>query len=146
MGYYSRLSGSIEFDPPLKWSEIKDSPYMMKPGDYNFGPCVCLEVAEREVETEYGTAIFKVGTGLIPSFEDERKCYSLEDDLSKFAQTHGLLNTTGTPQATGEIVRSGEESGDVERFWFDRFGTLHSEEAELRWPDGTLVEKYYYEL
>lgn len=128
MGYYSTLSGELVVTLPLRWTEYRESEWANEGGD------LCLKFDEdRETrETDDGSTVVRTARAVVPRHE-EGKLYSLREELARLAEGFG-----GTHTFTGYLVRSGEETGDVERYWIEGT-TAKSESARLSWPDGTEV-------
>lgn len=136
MGYYSHCRGEITFNPPLTWREIRNSKFL-KVDDSVIE--ISIETDENETDTEDGVLIARVGSRLVAD-EEQRKFYDIEQRFDEFAQEFNLSNG----RASGYIVRVGEESGDVERYYFDKDGAFKSDSAHLVWSDGSRVDKEDY--
>lgn len=126
MGYYSRLQGEITIDPPLTWSEVKDSPFLIGRSSLR------LQIEEQRTETHDGEQhVARWVVAIEDRYAGEGvKHYAVADELASIAQTW--------PDRTysGHLVRVGEGTGDVERYRIER-GRVISEQAALVWPDGT---------
>lgn len=130
MGYISTLSGELVIEPPLKWSEYRDSSWIQANAT---DLCVKLDEHTDTRETDEGTVIARTARAVVPRYS-EGKMHNLAADLRTVAKTWGDTHTF-----SGYLIRDGEESGDVERYWIDGT-TVKSEKAWLFWPDGTEVE------
>jgi hypothetical protein len=133
MGYYSRIRGQINIDPPLTWAEVRETGFDpdnedLPNGDYK---CVVIDVDVRIEETDIGTLTTKIGTAIVPASEEQLKYYSLADQMKRLC-SHPVFKDRNL---TGYIVRLGEDNGDVERY----DGTGRVEKAKLLWPDGSEV-------
>lgn len=137
MGYYSHCRGEITFSPPLTWREIRNSKFL-ESDDNEIE--ISIQTNDNETDTDDGVLIARVGSRLVAD-EEQRKFYELNQRFEEFAQEFDLSNG----RASGHIVRCGEESGDVERYYFDKSGVFKSDEAHLVWSDGTRVDKSDYE-
>lgn len=127
MGLISTVHDSIEIVPPLKWGEYKH----LVDGDTS-----CLLTIEEFVQhedTDGGVVTRRYGIGIIPRRFDEVKAYGLKDELAGFAKAFGKTHTF-----TGWIVRAGEDHV-IERYTI-KDGAVLTEQAQMRWPDGTEVE------
>lgn len=132
MGYLSRLVGRIQIDPPLRWSEFKDSPYRKTS---QASTCVVLDEQAETTDTDDGVIERRYGIALVPrQGADRLTYYELQEHLAGFAAGHG-----GEHTFTGYLLREGDEQGDVERYWLTDDACVGSEKAQLRWADGTAV-------
>jgi hypothetical protein len=132
MGYLSRLVGRIQIDPPLRWSEFKDSPYRKIS---QASTCVVLDEQAETVDTDDGVIERRYAIGLVPrQGADRLTYYDLEEHLAGIEAEHGLGHAF-----SGYLLREGDEQGDVERYWLADEGGVRSEKAKLRWTDGTAV-------
>ena len=146
MGYGVRVMGRIVFDPPFKMTKLgEDRKYLTLDGSRGYEYRIKFEAGaypvEVEGETFYGARII----GIVPA-DDARdfSAMNLEEDLQEM---HDQAAEAGVTDFNGYIYAIGEESGDIERFWFDPHdGKLHTEHAVLSWPDGTPVAKEIYSL
>lgn len=127
MGYQSNLSGELEIKPPLKWAEYRETAFLSGDG-------VLLELAESisQADTEDGSVTIRAAARVVP-YGDSVKAYTLKEDLS------ALVRAFPGHTFHGYIVRDGEDTGDVERYWIED-GGVKSEAATLRWLDGSEVE------
>jgi hypothetical protein len=135
MGYYSNVTGEIRISPPIAESLIDMS---TDPSD-NHGRGwwdVRLKISEENtLAADGGTAIRRVATAIVADREDTSKFYYLKESLALLAPQ---IHATGAV-CVGELVRWGEENGDVERFRImgDR---VETDMARLTWSDGTEVK------
>lgn len=132
MGYYSHLDGRIEINPPLTWSEFRDSEYLRR--GHEATKSITLEIEAEVRETDEGVVTIKRAVAIVPAFDEEGKFYSVKEDLDELVGH----NAFATRRLTGTLVRTGAEQGDVERYTV-RDGRIVTEKATLRWPDGTDV-------
>lgn len=132
MGYLSRLVGRIQIDPPLRWSEFKDSPYRKTSQG---STCVVIDEQAETTDTDDGVIERRYGIALVPrGGADRLTYYELEEHLAGFAAGHASGHTF-----TGYLLREGDEQGDVERYSLTDDGGVRTEKAQLRWDDGTAV-------
>jgi hypothetical protein len=126
MGYTSQVAGSIEITPPLSWAAIRGSRFLPD-NAWNNGVDVCFELADTL------DGLSSEAIAVVSSTEDSYKAYYLEEHLAEIArEILAAGSITG-----GFLIRKGEGQGDVERYSLGSDGTVLSEKAELRWPDGT---------
>lgn len=137
MGYHSRCRGEITFEPPLSWPEIRDNEFLAEK-DYHYDD-IYIKVAESETQTETEAGVVvtirRLGLALTTPEGDEQRFHGLADQMKRFATQIDLSNG----RAKGAIVRVGDESGDVQRYYFTEAGEFKSDQAQLFWPDGTKV-------
>lgn len=132
MGYYSQGTGELTFDPPLAWG-VYSGVGTNYAGDLGWDDISFEERVSTE-NTAEGELKRRVATGVRWTSDDSNKKYSIDEDMSALAR---ILRGTGT-RVSGYLVRVGEESPDIERYWIDENGNARSEQAEVRWPsDGT---------
>jgi hypothetical protein len=132
MGYLSQVTGEVTITPPIPLGRLADSPYAQRPyADTN----VVYEIKETEEETDEGTLTRRLVIAIVSRWTDEFKAYHLLEHLTE-AVRH--VNDAGSA-CTGEIMRVGENPGDVERHEVAFDGTITTEKARLVWPDGTEV-------
>jgi hypothetical protein len=140
MGYGVRIDGKIEMDPPFSKSELSDQTHLED--DHR----VMFLTKELPVETErHGTLLAYSIVAIGPADEErDLSAINLEEDLQEM---HDQAVAAGVTSFDGYLYALGEESGDIERFWFDPHdGTLQRDRAQLFWPDGTPVAKEIYAL
>jgi hypothetical protein len=145
MSYGSTIRGEITIHPPLSWDEYRDSPFRNNNRGAN-GKDVGLIISrpgdsdpELPIPPMDGGPEF-VAIGLC-NFDEERfSRHGLTEQLEEFARLYGANH-----YFNGYLVRVGEESGDIERFTIVD-GALVSEQAELRWADGTIIDYEDYRL
>lgn len=128
MGYISTVHGEWTITPPLNARELRAMPTGLQ--------CIRIEVDEETRETDEGQLIVQSGVEVVPAIH-EGKVYDLENELSTM-----LRAIPSSHKVTGEIIRVGEENGDVERYLpaDPDSRALRTEQARLSWPDGTEVK------
>ena len=134
MSYTGSVTGKFTIDPPLKWSEIKESRFYLgdKPGSRN-DPGVILDVERSEIETDDGVSIVFTSSSAVP-WRESFDCRNLEQDVKELADAMTEAGRT----VRGEMVVGGEWVGDIWRVISDGAG-VRKEEACFQWPDGTEV-------
>lgn len=126
MGYISTVHGEWTITPPLNGREVRAIPRV---------ECVRIRVNEQDKEADEGILTIKQGVAIEPAIT-EGKVYSLHDHLRQV-----LRAIPKDREVTGEIVRVGEENGDVERYLPDMAAlVVKAEQARLSWPDGSEVK------
>lgn len=129
MGYYSRLSGELVATIPLQWNECRDTEWA---NPRNADLCLKFDEDSEVREIDEGAVTIRTVRAIVPRYSDG-KLYGIERELARLAEKFGATHTF-----TGYLVRTGEDNGDVERYWIEGT-TAHSECARLSWPDGTEV-------
>jgi hypothetical protein len=128
MGYLSRLEGEIQIQPPLRWSEIKDSKF--RP-DFDRDRSIRYRIDEQRIEDDDGERVTRYAIAIEDAWDgDSVKHYGVDSDLQEIAAAHP------DHVYTGQLIRYGEENGDVERYRIVS-GRVVAEKAALTWPDGT---------
>ncbi len=61
MGYVTRARGVIAIEPPLRWAQIKDSPFLPGPADHLD---VVLVLEEEATETDDGVQFVRRAVGV----------------------------------------------------------------------------------
>lgn len=130
MGYQSRLTGALAILPPLKWSEYRESEFFNETDD----SLLKLVELQDTQDSDGASVVVRTALWVAPRREDAVKAYSLEQELARLAEVFGPAHTF-----LGYLIRKGEETGDVERYWIEGT-TAKSESARLSWPDGTEVQ------
>lgn len=125
----TRVTGEIEINPPLTWSEVKGSPFYEAPDDYSYQKGVKLLVTEEDEETDGGTLTRKQAAALIPLMEDPYKAYTLLEDVREAVELYGKAHTF-----TGHLSCKGEDSGDVWRVEIHD-GKAVAVRSLLMWPE-----------
>ena len=129
MGYESRVTGRITITPPVPIRVVKDSPALNRAADVRY------EVDTTSEEVADGTLIKEHVVAIVAANTDWCKAYDLEQHLrDTVAEVHGYESV-----CSGALIRTGAEPGDVERYRIAD-GRVVVEKAELRWPDGTVVD------
>ena len=128
MGYYSRISGEISVHPPLRWSEVKDTPFISQ----SRSRLLRIRIEEETQPVDDGEIITRRGVCIEDDIGDSAKYYNLEAELSEIAETYP------DHRFDGYIVRVGESNGDIERYSIHK-GRVQTEQAIVTWPDGTPV-------
>ena len=137
MSYIATVWGHLAIDPPLKWSDIRESRFLLEnQADGTRDTDVVLHIQRDEVEHDDGvnTVITcKLAAPCRQSFD----CRGLEEDTEMLVKEMLKIGRT----VRGELIARPHDSrdGDVWRVVVDENGT-RSETAKLQWPDGSEVE------
>lgn len=134
MGYYSRVTGRIAVVPPVPFTALAASRFFPDNRTVmDWLTDVKHEVTESALPGVPG-AVQRMVVAIVPVCDGPRKFYDLADELDAAVSE---IRAAGSG-VQGEFVRTGEEQGDVERYWVSG-DCIVREKAELRWPDGSLV-------
>jgi len=131
MSYYSEGVGELTLSRSLVWGEYCYSPYLFRPEsstDLVFRNCVEISYTS-EGQEGHCTATHVEWRD---SYESKKRKFPLE--LIEIACQLQFFGVT----VSGWLIRSGENSGDVERYTIVGSAVL-TEHAVLRWPDGSTV-------
>lgn len=144
MSYDNRVDGEILIDPPLRWSEIRDSRYSdlaMERSGSNPSDLVFV-ISENVEETDSGMIITKETSGIRARLECGNN-YDLLADLRDIVRTFAEPGRT----FSGWLVYHGDPGCgvDVRRYGVEvtapgGLPTAVEEKATLRWPDGEEIE------
>lgn len=115
MGYYSKLQGSLAFNPPISGEAVTS-----------------LSALDN---LSYGGRFDEYGWR---DDGDEGKMYHLARELSEVIR---VVTSEGS-SVTGIIEVFGEDNTDIHRFVVDEGQIVH-ERAWIVWPDGTSVVSNY---
>lgn len=125
MGYYSRMKGSIQIDPPLNYQELKNNGQVID-GLRDVG----IVVDKEKKPTPEGLLTVFNGTHIVPRSDDSGKVYDIQEEIpllvDMFKDDH-VFN--------GSIRVEGEEAGDIWRMRV-KDNEIFCEKAKLLWPDG----------
>lgn len=127
MGYYTIVSGKIRFEPPLRWTDFKDSAFYVERsgrGDLN----VRFHVEEDVIDTPDGELTRRTAVALVAATNEGYKAYNL---LGHVQQAIDLL---GERTFTGYLECDGEGQDDLWRIVV-RDGTAWKIEPTVVWPD-----------
>jgi hypothetical protein len=138
MGYYSRLSGGFDIEPPITYKEFLAAGYseeaLVTPKvdlDIQGGYGELFFTINRErVKTDDGYTV-AVWCDRIDPYDDQLKAYGVNDTIKHLEAVFGPTHTF-----TGTVRIFGEEDGDIWRIRADgsKFITEH---PKLVWPDGS---------
>ena len=123
MGYYTQMRGGFKIEPPLTHKELRGTDQKFQ----SRNELVFLEVIDDEIETEDGI-IHSKSADRVAVYEDEGKCYTIDEDLRE------LVEAFPGHKFTGCIEGEGEESDDVWRLYV-RDGKIIKHTVEALWPD-----------
>ncbi len=131
MGYITRAEGIIRIVPPVKWNEVKNSPYL--PQGYRSADDkldLAFVINESQRDTPEGLLLAREVVGIKPRWEEEARNYRIVENLQEIA------NTFRDRAFVGRFDMEGEESGDIWRLkMVGRIATRF--EPEIVWPEGS---------
>ncbi|AXH66277.1 hypothetical protein SEA_SATIS_116 [Streptomyces phage Satis] len=137
MSYTATVTGFLTIEPPLKWSEIRESRFLLEnQADGSRDTDVVLDLDREEVETEEGVSTIITCSMAVPcrrAFD----CRNLDEDTGLFVEEMKKLGRT----VRGEMVAQPRDYGDggIWRVVVDEEGA-RKEMAKLQWPDGSEVQ------
>lgn len=123
MGYYSNISGEIDFEPPATWTEIRASG--AREEWFKF------EVKSEEFDTDEGTLTRRSARKIVVIYHDDGKAYHVEEELAI------LIAALPGREFSGEFRIEGEDNNDISRLFVDADGNVVRWRAQLLWPDGS---------
>jgi hypothetical protein len=137
MTYTATVAGYLTIEPPLKWSEIRESRFLVEnQADGSRDTDVVLHVGREEVETEEGISIIITCRMAVPC-RQTFDCRNLDKDTGLLVEEMKKLGRT----VQGELVVQPRDYGDggIWRVVVDYEGS-RKEMAKLQWPDGSEVQ------
>lgn len=134
MGYYSRLSGSLDLSRELTHAELRAMPKSEFSDLWLFK----FDVFEDEEDTDHGIVVVQSADSIVPAVEEGEGTKVYEAIL----QLQKLVNMLPIDvEVSGHIRREGERSPDVGRYVVTKVRgnerKVIEEEPRLVWPDGT---------
>lgn len=130
------VRGEFRIEPPLKWVEIKDSPFFVnQPGPDD--PDIVFKVATSNTETDDGVVTVITCDRVVPLTQSAYDPVNLAGCVSE------LCDDLKNHSIAGEmILYNRDDPGDIRRVVVGPDG-VHEEQARILWPDGTAVELLY---
>lgn len=133
MGYYSRLRGELNFDPPLYSSELlKDIEHYCDVEEKTLP--VKVMVGGQYVKANVASII-----GLNFNNGDDLRADNFENIVRSIVNQ---ISQNSPTKVNGIVEVFGEDSTDIWRLVV-RDNTVVSEEAKIIWPDGEEVDSNY---
>jgi hypothetical protein len=135
VGYRVTFDGEITIDPPIRWEEITDSPFLPEKAaeDYYTGRDLMFRIAEEAVDVPGGRLYRRSAVALVPTWEDDaqegRVVEHLQDAIDAFPGH----------EFTGRLDVRGEVSPDV---WRLEVQDVHGKRKAVKvvplivWPNG----------
>lgn len=124
MGYYSTIEGEVYFSRPINKREAAP---LIKVTEDPWNVYKLISDTE-ECETDEGTLTITRTVGIEP-VGDEGKAYEWESILRRLIDA-----LPGDVTAEGQLERSGEENGDMERLYI-KGRTVIAVKPEIVWKD-----------
>lgn len=137
MSYTGHVSGSYRIDPPLKWSEIRESRFLEQNQKASKDQTdVVLLVDSEERETDDGVTQILSSNTVVPC-RPAFDCRALDEHTEMLVVAMREIGRT----VTGEMLVQPHDYGDggIWRVVVDENG-VRKDMAQLTWPDGTSVE------
>lgn len=128
MGYITHVTGEFAIEPPLTYSEFKDSKFAPDNITSSYTPSLVLRVSEQVVEKEDGVFLRRTATALVMREIDEYRERGLVDEVQS------ALDTFPGHTFTGRLECEGDENTDMWRVVV-RDGRASKVEPRIVWPD-----------
>ncbi len=138
MTQMARVGGYLKIEPPLKWSEFRESRFFIDNNINSDDPDVILRMDREDVETDEGVSTAFTCKIAVPlqqdGFYNPRNL--VEDCDLLFEELKGLGHTL-----SGELIVQHRDYGEggIWRVVVDDEGA-RKEMAKLQWPDGSEVQ------
>lgn len=132
MGYYTRVTGEIYVYPQITWKEAHDTIWAQQQQREEE---LTLEMHEETVPTELEGELVQVVrrtfTHVRPTWDDQYKAYSTQENLQK------IVNAFPGHEWSGYLEGEGEGAGDGPDVWrlYVRDGKAIRVEPEIVWPE-----------
>lgn len=128
MGYITHVTGEFAIEPPLTYSEFKDSPYSPHYPAADDRLELVLRVDETTVETDDGPLLRRTASALTMVEIDEYRAHGLLDAVQK------AVDSFPGHAFTGRLDCEGEENTDMWRVVV-RDGRALKIVPQIIWPD-----------
>ncbi|GAA1888121.1 hypothetical protein GCM10009837_07450 [Streptomyces durmitorensis] len=128
MGYTTHVSGEFAIEPPLAYTEFKDSKFAPDNMTSSWSPSLALRVDEQMVEKEDGVFLRRTATALVMREIDEYRERGLVDEVQS------AIDSFPGHTFTGRLECEGEENADIWRVVV-RDGSATRIEPRIVWPD-----------
>ncbi len=128
MGYYSVVKGSITFNPPITYAEVRNSGFVITEARQNYvAKDIMLDSFGPNSEPEDEIYI------ILPASEDSYKVYDIVDDLKELVN---ILGQDREYQGHFEITGEGYDSSKPD-IWRLRVkdGKVEKVHPKLVWPE-----------
>jgi hypothetical protein len=130
MGYITHFDGEFRIEPPLTWSEIRESRFAPERAERERLD-VKVRIEETEVDTNEGVMTRRAGVALVPTYEEEMRGYDIVSHVQLFLDTYGDRH-----RLTDRLDCAGEETGDLWRLEIHD-GRAVKVQPRIVWPDGS---------
>jgi hypothetical protein len=138
VGYDSSMFGGLHVDPPLSWSEFKDSPYYPVSAARAGGKSVCLVETSETVETDDGPLERRQAAEVVFAWTYPVKLYDLLDHIQALVDAHP------GHEFTGMFHGEGADFGDIWRVYVNADRKVVRELPLITWPDGSVLRNTRY--
>lgn len=137
MFYIARVDGYLTIEPPLKWSEFRESRFFIDTNVSADDPDVVLRLEREDVETDEGVSTVFSCRIAVPCRKGAYDPRNLAEDCSLLFEE---LKKSGHT-LNGELIVQPRDYGDggIWRVVVDEEGA-RKEVARLQWPDGSEVQ------
>ncbi|GAA3807556.1 DUF6205 family protein [Streptomyces chiangmaiensis] len=128
MGYTTHVVGEFAIEPPLTWSEFKDSEFAPDNVENSYTPSLTLRTNEQPVEKEDGVFLHRTATALVMREIDEYR------ERGLVAEVQRAIDSFPGHTFSGRLECEGEENTDIWRV-IVRNGRAQRIEPRIVWPD-----------
>lgn len=128
MGYTTHVTGEFAINPPLTYSEFKDSKFAPDNVENSYTPSLILRVHEQMVEKDDGVFLRRTATALVMREIDEYRERGLVDEVQS------AIDAFPGHTFTGRLDCEGDENTDIWRVII-RDGRAVKVTPRIVWPD-----------
>lgn len=109
MGYLTSITGQLDIDPPIKWGDIRNSPFLPSERGGDPDKEVMLVLEEHDTDTDEGALRVIEATGVVTRYESQGKYYDIQAHLQE------LVDAFPGYVFSSRFDCDGEDSGDLWR-------------------------------
>lgn len=128
MSYTTHVTGEFAIEPPLSWTEFKDSCFAPHNIKISYVPSLILRVIEETVNTDEGPLLRRTATALVMREIDEYR------DRGLVAEVQSAIDAFPGHTFTGRLDCEGEFNTDMWRLVV-REGRAVKVTPRIVWPD-----------
>ncbi len=128
MGYDTRYNGEIVIQPPLRWEEFYDSPFLVRHGQAPERD-LKLRMVEEPVNTPDGVMFCRTAVAVVPIYEDPYPGGEIIEHLQELVDAYGTMHSF-----VGRFDCDGADVGDLWRLLVQD-GRAVAIRPTITWPD-----------